>query len=77
MIKKEQKYLVVKTEDARRALSLAGRTKLMELLTIIDVWRSETGLPKNSYVVVNEDEPYAKQVWSLIEKQEAKRVAAK
>lgn len=65
--KKEDKYLVVKTEDVRRFLHPNDGEKLEEVLEVIGSGRKAEGKGANSYVVVNEDELYSWVVWRLIE----------
>ena len=65
--KKEDKYLVVKTDDLEAA---TGETDWQEFWTTVnkvDEYRKAQCKKDNKYVVVNEDEPYAEVVWKLIE----------
>lgn len=67
--KRESKYLVVKLGDIEEYLIPPDKEALDEMLKMIRAYRVSEGKPKtNSYVVVNEDEPYAEQVWELIQK---------
>lgn len=65
-MKFNRKYLVYKIDDAKQALSPGGFKKLMELLGIIDTWRVCLGKKDNAYLVINTDEPYARQVAEIM-----------
>lgn len=67
--KRENKYLVLKWDDVRRFLHPNDGENLDRILTIIADGRQSEGKKENSYVVVNMDEPYAEQVWKLIQAQ--------
>ena len=67
--KRENKYLVVKQSDIEKYLTKDDKTDLDILLLGVVVGRKREGKLPNHYVVVNEDEPYAEQVWQLIQKQ--------
>ena len=64
------KYLVLKWDDIRAFLSDRDCYSLDDLCKHIDKCRAVIGKTPNSYVVVNEDEPYAEQVWELIKQGE-------
>jgi len=61
------KYLVLKIEDINNLLSRRESDKLLKLSKLILQRRKELGKEQNTYVVVNENEPYAELVWRLIE----------
>lgn len=64
------KYEVIKLEDAQKYLTGNQKEKLQEIIKSIQWGRKGDGkVPCNSYVVVNEDQPYAEQVWGLIKEQ--------
>jgi len=60
------KYLVLKQEDVEKLPA-----DLKEALKAVQGWIRASRLAEdrknNTYVVVNEDEPYAEVVWKLIE----------
>jgi len=61
------KYEVMKLDDIDEFLSTAHRYYLADIVHSIQDGRRKQGKkPCNSYVVVNEDEPYANKVWDLI-----------
>jgi len=64
---RENKYLVLKWANITLYLSDEQKKQLFEIIKTIEDTR--TSLHKNpapTYVVVNEDEPYAEKVWELI-----------
>lgn len=65
--KRQQKYLVLKLEDIADALSNHEQAQLGAMIWKINAARTRTGKKENNYVVVNEDEPYAEEVWALIQ----------
>ncbi len=67
------KYIVMKTDDVKEALSVAQEGSLYEILDIISLHRKKEGKKDNTYVVVDEDEPYSEAVWKLIEDEEYRR----
>ena len=69
--KREEKYLVLKWDDIS-SMSEANQELLMEIIDLLQIRRRIDGKKQNTYVVVNEDEPYAEKVWELI-KRETKR----
>jgi len=70
------KYEVLKLDDIDQFLLYAQRKSLESIIRTIQAGRKSLGKrPCNSYVVVNEEEPYAEIVWSLIELGEQLRVA--
>jgi len=65
------KYEVMKLDDIDRYLSDEQKEQLYDIIGTIQVGRLGIRKPAcNSYVVVNEDMPYAEQVWKLIEEGE-------
>jgi hypothetical protein len=68
--KREVRYEVIKLDDLA-ALEPPERQTLWGLIRKIQDYRENAGKPRcNAYVVVNQNEPYAEQVWALIEAQE-------
>lgn len=72
--KKEQKYLVVKTDDLDRLISDTQWEELQKILDTVKQARHKLGKKENSYVVVNEDEPYSGIVWELVKMGEYMKV---
>lgn len=64
--KKENKYLVLKWKDINQYLSNAERDGLRRIVTRISIKRQDDGKRNNSYIVVNEEEPYSSLVWELV-----------
>ncbi|KKN62247.1 hypothetical protein LCGC14_0513840 [marine sediment metagenome] len=62
-----KKYLVVKTADIEEHLTSTEQLQLATLTAKVIEERRRAGKADNSYVVVNEDQPYATLVWGLIE----------
>ncbi len=79
--KRYDKYYVVKVADVNKYLNdekpLMTRPTFHALLEDIRRGREADGKKSHSYVVVNEDMPYARKVWQLIqehwEKEEQER----
>ena len=65
--KRENKFLVLKSEDIEKYLDSYLKDQLDSVTAVIEDSRKEVGKKTNSYIVVNEDEPYAEVVWKLIE----------
>ena len=65
--KRENKFLVLKSEDIEKYLDSYLKGHLESITAVIEESREEVGKKTNSYIVVNEDEPYAEQVWALIQ----------
>jgi hypothetical protein len=63
----EQKFVVIKTDDIRNALSLSEQEMLQNLCRIVEDYRIVYGKKRNQYVVINHDEPYFPEVLRLIE----------
>jgi len=69
--KRYRKYEVIKIDDIYRYLAANEIEQLDALIDHIHKGRITEGkVPCNSYVVVNEDQPYAEEVWKLIQKYE-------
>jgi len=69
--KRYAKYEVMKLDDIDKFLSDAQKRALEDVSRTIQEGRVREGKPAcNRYVVVNEDMPYAEQVWKLIEEGE-------
>ncbi len=60
------KYLVLKLEDCNGYLSERQKLALDDICDTIGYCRKQLHKEVNNYVVVNEDQPYAEQVWALI-----------
>jgi hypothetical protein len=68
---KQEKYLVIKIEDMVNALDDNDSFFFRKLVHKIRDYRVNKGKPSyNSYIVVNEDEPYSNKVWKLIANEE-------
>ena len=67
LFKREIKYIVLKLSDIEKYLTPQERTDLHAMCLKYDFARINDGRKLNSYVVVNQDEPYAEKVWKLIE----------
>lgn len=63
------KFLVIKNEWIQNSLSFLDWHTLTKLIEKV-----MEGRPEHSYYVVNTDEPYAEQIWEIIEKNEEKKV---
>ncbi len=66
------KYLVLKVDDIRK-LPRGLQEGIEAAMGWITAGRILEGKKNNSYVVVNEDEPYAETVWELIKKEEERK----
>ena len=64
---RELKYLVVKRDDIDKYLTKDEVIELDTILLGVAKGRIRDGKKANSYVVVNQDEPYAEKVWELIQ----------
>lgn len=72
--KRINKYEVMKLGDIEKYLSQLQKEELKNIIQTIQACRQlEDKEPCNSYVVVNEDEPYAEEVWRLIQKEEERK----
>jgi len=63
------KYLVLKLEDIENFTNNEQKKWLSRIQYSIRSHRLAHGKKDNSYVVVNEDQPYAEKVWVLIQEQ--------
>lgn len=71
------KYLVLKQDDLAY-LDDRQEELLRYLFQVVEIGRKREGKKSNSYVVVNEDEPYAEDIWYLIEQfEEAEQIRDK
>lgn len=67
----EDKFIVIKKEDAEKYLNEKGKQALRNILEVISDGRSIDGKKSNNkYWIVNQDEEYAKEVRKLIFKEE-------
>ena len=73
--KRENKYLVLKWEDIETVIgkNTWWRQNFDLTLEMIAQYRKGRNKKDNTYVVVNEDEPYAEQVWELIKQEEERK----
>lgn len=63
-----KKYIVIKIEDTRGCLNAEERVNLARILEIIGDHRENCGKPReNSYLVLNEDQPYTEICWKILE----------
>ena len=68
--KRYAKYEVLKLDDIVEYLNERQKKALTSIINTIQNHRKAIGkVPCHSYVVVNEGEPYAEQVWKLIQEQ--------
>lgn len=66
--KRYAKYEVMKLTDVDKYLLPEQKYELADVIHTIQEGRRKDGkVPCHSYVVVNEDQPYAETVWKLIE----------
>lgn len=73
--KKEDKYLVLKWADIDSCLTEFQQEELGVICRVVNTKRAMRGKKRNSYIVVNKDEPYAEVVWKLVEINELARAA--
>jgi len=73
VFERKEKYVVLKIDDVNEYLTSHYQTALRSICAIIEDGRRQDGKKSNYYVVVNQDEPYAEQVWKLIEVGESER----
>lgn len=69
---RKEKYIVFKIEDAEKYLFPFQKQQLHMICAVIENGRRVDGKGQNYYVVVNQDESYAEEVWKLIEKGQEK-----
>ncbi len=65
--KRENKYLVLKWDDIKEYTNDEQKKWIERTCFSIRNHRLAHGKKDNSYVVVNEDEPYAEKVWQMIQ----------
>src|SRR5260370_11649874 len=66
----EEKYLVLKWSDIGRAIMPYELSALRRIIKRVGEYRADHGKPPNSYVVINQDEPYFPDVLKLMEQAE-------
>ena len=66
-IKKEDRFLVLKRDDIKEYTNDEQKDWIERSCHAIRSHRLARGKKDNTYLVVNEDEPYAEIVWKLIE----------
>jgi hypothetical protein len=73
--KKETKYVVFKIDDLREYFkSNLGGDQIGKIQQGIEKMRIRKGKnPYNKYIICNQDEPYAEQVWQTILEGEKKK----
>ena len=78
-VKEENKYLVLKWDDIEKYLSSEYTNKLQDVCIKIQLEReADEKLGTNKYIVVNQDEPYAEEVWqTVLHGEEAKKQLSK
>uniref|UniRef100_A0A6M3K6R8 Uncharacterized protein n=1 Tax=viral metagenome TaxID=1070528 RepID=A0A6M3K6R8_9ZZZZ len=69
---KHNKFLVLKIEDCDNYLTAYKQNELALICETIRRERMKNNKPINSYIIVNQDEPYANSVWELIKNHEVK-----
>ena len=65
--KRYNKYIVLKCDDVEKYLTIQEQGMLDKMRLTIVAERQTDGKAGHSYVVVNEEMPYAEQVWELIQ----------
>ena len=67
MAQKEDKYFVLKLDDLAEYTTPEERLFLDKISAQISEWRRrDKREPHNRYIVCNQDEPYANEVWQAI-----------
>jgi len=69
--KQKDKFVVISRKDIIDYFTWPEAVELSTLLKKIQRRRKEDGKAINSYIVCNQDEPYAEEVWQLILKGES------
>jgi hypothetical protein len=69
----ENRFLVLKRADIEAALTSKEQDDLLWLINNVNLYRLTQGKPQNSYVVINQDEPYFPDVLKLMEEAERKK----
>jgi len=67
----ENKYIVLKTSDAKKYLTEDMNIMLHDICLHIQSERLKENKEINEYLIVNSDEAYAKEVWEIIKHGEA------
>jgi len=67
---KHNKFLVIKIDDCDNYLTAYEQNELALICDTIRRERLKLDKPMNSYIIVNQDEPYAGDVWELIKNHE-------
>ena len=63
----ENKYVMLKIDDIEKYLSIEQKYNLKVILLTIRNGRHKDNKPKsNDYILCNQDEAYAKEVWEII-----------
>lgn len=62
----ENKYVVAKRDDIEKYLDIEGQRALHQCLNVISEGRGRDGKMRNTYLVLNTDEPYAAQVAQIM-----------
>ena len=68
MANKEEKYTVFKNEDLAELIISDSRARIDfgRLVERYESYRRSKGKKSASYIVCNQDEPYAEEVWRMI-----------
>ena len=67
MAEKEDKYFVLKLDDLAEYTTPEDRAMLNKIAHKVSAYRRVNGKePNNRYIVCNQDEPYAEDVWRVI-----------
>lgn len=69
----DQTHIVIKLEEAQQLLNPRQLENLIDITRTIESKRQTLGKRVNSYIVVNEDEPYAGIVKNVVLLGEAKK----
>lgn len=66
--KREEKYLVIKIDDAREYLTPEGQDRLREIASYIENMRRLHGKRTKQFVCISDACPYYDEAWALVEK---------
>ena len=68
MVEKSEKYLVLKWEELKDIYELFPETEaqMANILVKHTLYRKFCAKSKNNYIVVNQDESYAEELWKFI-----------
>lgn len=72
-----QTHIVIKIKDAEEFLNQRQLGDLFEIAAKIEQGRRSVGKRENSYIIVNEDEPYSGVVHNVVLLGERKKLASK